>query len=127
MPKEKRRVRVTTSLTGAGVQVKRIQQMPQARVHKAERGAATRKERRKRKTKAFWIAAIAHIIGLVSLWYFTNPSYPVEDAIHIEMVNEILEKRKVQKPKRVITQRDNKALAPSIEAQRVKMCRSPKD
>ena len=139
MPKEKRRVRVTTSLTGAGVQVKRIQQMPQARVHKAERGAATRgnrqpygiggrksvdslitrQERRKRRRKAFWIAAIAHIIGLVSLWYFTNPSYPVEDVIHIEIVNEILEKRTVQK--RVIKQRSDKALAPSMETQRVKI------
>ena len=125
MPKEKRRVRVTTSLTDAGVQVKRIQrnpQMPQARVHKAERGAATqitRQERRKRRRKAFWIAAIAHIIGLVSLWYFTNPSYPVKDVIYIELVNEILEKRTVQK--RVIKQRDNKALAPPLSSNRVQM------
>ena len=123
---KKARIRVTTQLNDESVSVKRIQHLPPvyARAQGAERGAGARiaqSERRKRKQRALIIASVFHAIALIALWWFTNPTYPIEDAIHIEMVNEILEERQVQKPKRVIRQRDNKVSAPPLSSARVKI------
>ena len=55
--------------------------------------------RLRERTKALTIALVVHLVGLFLIVQQVKQSEPFEDVIHVEMVNEILEKRKVVKPK----------------------------
>lgn len=59
--------------------------------------------RRRRNRRALAITLVLHSIGLFWLVYTIQPTEIIEDAIHVEIVNEILAPRKVikQKPKKV--------------------------
>ena len=81
------------------------------------------KNRRQRVLKRALIwTSIAHLIAALLLFYFIEPaSKHFDEVIHVEMVNEVLEKRKVIKPRPVKTIKHADVQADTADTARVEV------
>ena len=102
----KQRIRVTTTQDGSRVIATRStpQQSPQHREHLSVRLRVQKNRQRRTVKKALFWTSIAHLIAALLLFYFIEPaSKRFDEVIYVELVYEILDKRKIIKPREVKT------------------------
>ena len=102
--KVKRRIRVSTSRDGSRVlsTVRTPEQPPQTNLSVQIRLQKNRRQRTVKKALVW--TSIAHLLAVLLLFYFIEPaSKHFDEVIYVEMVNEVLEARKVIKPRQVKT------------------------
>ena len=100
----KQRIRVSTTQDGSRViaTVRTPKRSPQQRSNLSVKLRVQKNRRQRTVKKALVWTSIAHLIVALLLFYFIEPaSKRFEEVVHVEIVNEILEKRKVIKPREV--------------------------
>ncbi|MDE0044212.1 MAG: hypothetical protein OXT74_19400, partial [Candidatus Poribacteria bacterium] len=96
----KQRVRVATTQDGSRVIA--TKRSPQQRANLSVRLRVEKNLRKRRVKKALMWTSIVHLLAALLLFYFIEPpSKHYDEVVHVVMVNEILEARKVIKPRPV--------------------------
>ena len=102
----KQRIRVSTSQDGSRVLsiLRTPERSSQDRANLSVQMRLQKNRRQRVLKRALIWTSIAHLLAALLLFYFIEPaSKHFDEVIHVEMVNEVLEQRKVIKPRQVKT------------------------
>ena len=102
----KQRIRVSTSQDGSRVlsTLRTPERSSQDRANLSVQMRLQKNRRQRVLKRALIWTSIAHLLAALLLFYFIEPaSKHFDEVIHVEMVNEVLEQRKVIKPRQVKT------------------------
>lgn len=100
----KQRIRVTTTQDGSRViaTVRTSKRSPQQRTNLSVKLRIQKHQQRRTVKKALIWTAIVHLIAALLLFYFIEPADKrYDEVVYVEIVNEILEERKIIKPREV--------------------------
>ena len=118
----KQRIRVSTSQDGSRVlsTVRTLERSSQDRANLSVQMRLQKNRRQRTVLKALVWTSIAHLLAVLLLFYFIEPATKhFDEVIHVEMVNEVLEKRKVIKPRQVTTINPTAVQADTADTARV--------